>query len=73
MDKEKFILALKSTRTLAVFSYAIIHYNFKIDRYICIAAFLSEEDAREFYNNIIEKRGEKIAKALCLEIINLDY
>lgn len=70
--KEKFILSLKNSCTLVVFSYAIIHYSFKIDRYICIAGFLSEEDAKEYYDNLIKKRGENRAKALGLEIINLD-
>lgn len=73
MDKEKFILELKSTCTLAVFSYAIIYYSIKVDRYICIAAFLNKENAKECYDNIIKKYGESTAKDLMLEIIKLDY
>lgn len=71
MEKEKFISALKRNFAFA-FSYAVIFYSWKIDRYICIAAFLNEEPAREFYNNLIKKRGESTAKASGLELINLD-
>lgn len=71
MDKEKFISGLKKNLAFT-FSYAIIFYSFKIDKYICIAAFLDEYDAKEYYNNLIEKRGNSSAKASGLEIVNLD-
>lgn len=72
MDKEKFISGLKKNLAFA-FSSAIIYYSWNIDRYVCIAAFLNEESAREFYNNLIKKRGESAAKAFGLEIINLKF
>lgn len=69
--QKKIIRGLKENDVWVAFDYAIIFYSFKIDRYICIAAFIDERYAQEYYDNLIKKSGENAAKASRLEIINL--